>query len=347
MPSYWKKKWIEVNDCAEIWAAVLFGMPNNPPSKRERSVEGNDRGLQPPKKIDSKLTPTKNSRGMSNSSRAPLPPPAAASTGQGATNNVTEEQGQSDDGAAAAAATNGATGSQTVAGSYKATFADKVKKKPKEQFPWALYIVSGENGFDSITRKHFNAFHRKVIDKALSLTDTESEWINIDFVVYRDTFGVIACSDRYTANWIKSIAASFMFEGHNTSGFNRWERVESWVFYGFIHGESWKKLKGSYVVGTALKKMKLDAFTFTNLTWDTRPKTGVFLQFEPEPRLAALLSVEMRLKVGGQKIRLKKRLRKQYTEEEWLQKLEQNEIDDELSGLNIEDDQDMDTPPEM
>ena len=318
MPGNNFKKFLDRIDDTSV---KIFGFDMPPPdgSTRKRDRSEDTEGSH--KKRDQKRTPVRpsGSSGQTTIEGGGGPPPPSGST---ALNDVEENP---------VAPPDGASGE---------TFADKAKKVPKEKFPWALYIVTGEDGYDAISRKHFNAFHRKIIENTFAMTDEESQWINIDFVAYRDTFGVIACTDRYTANWIKTVAASFEFEGHNTKAYNRWERLESWVFQGFLHGESWKKLKGSFVLRIALKKMNLEGLTFTNLTWDTRSPRGVFLAFEPEPRLAAALSVDMQLKIGGQRVILKKRLRKKYTEQEWLKKIEYEEIEDDISNLNMEDEGD-------
>ena len=197
-------------------------------------------------------------------------------------------------------------------------YAAAAKKPKKRTYPWAVYIRSETGG--KISRKHFEAFHEKIIEDCLELDQVELDKVNIDFVTFRFGSGLIACADHYTANWCKEKAVTFSFEGLMTKGYSRWETSNAWVFKGFLHGEAWKnrKVKGPFVISKGLKQNGIPG-TFSNLIWDTKSQMGVYFSFECKGEMEeALIAKGLRVKIGGQRVLLKKRLRVQRSMREWL-----------------------------
>ena len=320
-----KQKSLTLSEKFDLLAVQIFspgprGMSSN---KRNRSMESDNSGDKPSKKADKKATPSKEEKKAMDESRGSGDPPGESGGPSGA-----QDGAQALDKAMIDALP-----------SYAEKAGEGVKKKPS--FPWALYIFGGISGDLPITGKHFWAFQKFVQDKWFTLPSEERKWIEIEYWDYNDTVGVCFALNRYTAMWIKQLAKVFTFEDIPTKGFNRWERVESWLFKSFLRGPNWKALKGSHVLKTALKEVGLEGYNFTNLTWDKRNPAGVFMSFEASPRLAEALDNTPYLLYGGVCIRLKKRARKSISEKQWFEQLgyEQAMIGDNMELLESSSDE--------
>ena len=218
------------------------------------------------------------------------------------------------------------------------SYAAATAKRPKEEFPYALYVQQGTERREAISKPHFDAFCKMVYKARLKLSFEENSKYLIDWVLYKDGYGIFACADKQTAEWVKSLAADFQFpsgkegEFFKTRGWNRWERGEALVFHGFLHGPVWKDrgYKPKYQLNTILKLNGLEG-EFESLSWNYSTPNGAYISFEPIGELAHKLeNMGMRLNAGICTLKLKKRIRKQRSEADFVKAREQND-DEEMS----------------
>ena len=191
-------------------------------------------------------------------------------------------------------------------------------KKTRFDWPYALYVQAGTAQRKKISKSHWLAFETHIWESRIKLSQDENSQINIDWVVYRNDYGIVACLDAFLAQYVKKLASNFQFENDSTRAWARWERSEGWVFQGFLHGNLWKKLKGRYALSKILTLNGLQG-QFDNLTWDTKPPNGVWCTFEPKGLLAEALTRKNRLDGGTCSIKLQKRWRKAKTEEQFFE----------------------------
>lgn len=216
------------------------------------------------------------------------------------------------------------------------SYAAATAKRPKEEFPYALYVQKGTERREAISRPHFDAFCKAVYNKRLKLSFEENSKFTIDWVLYKDGYGIFACADKQTAEWVKTLAADFQFpsgkegEFFKTRGWNRWERGEALVFHGFLHGPVWKdrSYKAKYQLNTILKLNGLEG-EFESLSWNYSTPNGAYILFEPIGELASKLENRgMRLNAGICTLKLNKRIRKQRSEADFVKAREQNDDED-------------------
>ena len=213
-------------------------------------------------------------------------------------------------------------------------------KRTKEEFPYALYVQKGNERREAISKPHFDAFCKMVYKTRLKLSFEENSKLIIEWVLYKDGYGIFACVDKQTAEWVKTLAADFLFpnpsgkegEPFKTRAWNRWERGEALVFHGFLHGPVWKdrSFKPKYQLNTILKLNGLVG-EFESLSWNDTVPNGTYISFEPIGELALTLENRgMKLNCGICTLKLKKRIRKQRSEADFIKAREQND-DEEMS----------------
>ena len=247
--------------------------------------------------------------------------------------NKTTDDTNSGAGPNLGAGTNGANGGATANSGANGgtTWAEAAAgpKKVKKDYPFTLYVQQGVTKREPITKAHFTAFEKHLWKERFKLQPEDNAKIIIDFIVHNQGYGVVACTTRESAQWVKKVAAGFRFGTIHTRAWARWERSEAWIFSGFLQGSCYKdpEMKAKYVLSTILKWNGFQG-NFEIITWSPAPN-GVFISFEPKGILAAKLSQVTRLNGGNCVLHLEKRLRKARTEEqflEWTQKREEEEI---------------------
>ena len=322
----WKKFWIEFDQInTYVWTGHH---PDLMSGSHKRSLSlGSDTSGGPStpshKKVDQKATPTKmasNAKGGPSKGPPKLGPPVVPKPGPSGSSTS--------GGAIRGAASNNAPVLDKLAIDVLPTYAQKAKegekisKKEKDQFPWALYCF-GVDGLSPISGRTFWDFQKHVNQRWLNLTAEERKWIGIGFYDYSETYGVIAAVDRYTTAWIKSLAEVWVSEDNQSLRcFNRWERTETTVYKTFLRGPNWRKERsGSHFLTAVLEEAGLAGYKFTNLQWDTKSPKGVFLGFEPEPKLHQELEKREFLLYYGVIIKFRTQTRKALTEKEWFEQL--------------------------
>ena len=202
------------------------------------------------------------------------------------------------------------------------TFASKAKKA-KVDYPFALYIVAGsEEDRQPMTRAHFVEFEKylfNIIGKAVFNDNLE---INIDFTIWRGSYGLVAAVNDQSSQWVKLHTQAFKFEENSTRAFNRWENEQAYIFSVFLSGEMFKQktCRPNWVTGKILDFNKLEG-SFQNATLDRKSnKDGAYLSFEPTTKdLIDKLNSKTRLNCILSNPILHRRLRKQRTKEEFLE----------------------------
>ena len=172
---------------------------------------------------------------------------------------------------------------------------------------------------EPISKDHFKAFEKEIWKTRLQLSPADNQKYIIDFVLFKNGYGIVACTDSASSQWVKALAADFCYGSEKTRAWACWERAEAVVFQGFLHGNSFKDpdMKAKFVIGSILKFNGLQG-EFDVITWDTKVPNGVFLSFEPKGPLIAKLEGRKRLNAGICTLVLTKRLRKKRTKEDFL-----------------------------
>ena len=122
------------------------------------------------------------------------------------------------------------------------------------------YICAGLEERANVTKRHYCTFEENVIitkikgpNKIVNADDKER--MMIDFILYcKDSYGLVACANRNSAEWVKALASKFDFEGTKTCAWARWEQEEAWIYSLFLTGEFWKNKKPNYLLGLILEK---------------------------------------------------------------------------------------------
>ena len=285
-------------------------LPSTPKTKRKLSLESEG---QETKKLDNKATPDKNMASTSStSSSSILGAPSLLVGGNGGDSVTNEDMNKID-----ISVDNFNPDAPEAEGVDKSSYSSKVKKV-KRAFPYAAFILGEGDKRSRISKKHFNAFVAHYNRVVGNFSVEEEDLINIEFTHHEDGIGVVACGDSHTLQFIKKEALSFIYEKKTIRAWARWERGSAMVYHGFLHGENFKTEKPNFVIGQAMKKRKYPG-TFDNCVFDTKVTDGVYVSFEPDATLAAELDKTMVLRVRAHRIKLNKRMRKQHTEEEFIQ----------------------------
>ena len=204
------------------------------------------------------------------------------------------------------------------------SYASKAKK-PKLDYPFALYVCAGSEERANLTKPHYCAFEDNVVKARIKLSNAEeNNQLKIDFMLYcGNSYGLVACANKTTAKWVQSLASIFEFEGKKTRAYARWEQEETWIYSLFLTGEFWKNQKPNYCLGLILKNNNIIG-NFRNATVNKASnKNGIFLSFEPiGDNFIKDLNSRVRLDCLICSSLVQKRLRKPKSEEEFLKSLD-------------------------
>ena len=143
----------------------------------------------------------------------------------------------------------------------------------------------------------------------------------IDFMLYcKNSYGLVACANRNSAEWVKTLASKFVFEGKKTRAWARWEQEETWIYSLFLTGEFWKDKKPNYCLELILKNNGIIG-EFCNVSVEkSSNKNGIFLHFEPiGEKFIAELNSRVKLDCLICSSLVKKRLCKIRSEESFLE----------------------------
>ena len=144
-------------------------------------------------------------------------------------------------------------------------------KKTRRDFPWVLYITVGDPAAAAApgavpvapaapavttaapastaaakpARKHLSKAHWDALEEAmfkarLDMSEEDHDLIDIAWKTFRGTYGIVACEDRHTQQWLRSLATHLQFEGVQTLTSAHWVREEAWECRGFLTGSRWK-----------------------------------------------------------------------------------------------------------
>ena len=200
-------------------------------------------------------------------------------------------------------------------------WASKVKKA-KIDYPFALYVLAGSDERKNLTKPHYVEYERFLFNTIGKQVIEDNLKISIDFTIYQQSYGLVACCDESSSRWVKTQTKAFKYENLSTRAYNRWENEEAWIFSVFLSGEMFKQqsCKPNWITARILDVNKLKG-DFTNAFLDKKSnKTGAYLSFEPTSKeLIDQLNSRSRLNCILSNPLLHKRLRKQRTKEEFLE----------------------------
>lgn len=95
------------------------------------------------------------------------------------------------------------------------SFAAKARKS-KKSYPYALYILAGSEDHKNLTKPHYLAWEEFIFSTRIKLSVQENSMLKIDFTLFRGNYGLVACSDKNTAEWMQNQTKAFKFEDKNT-----------------------------------------------------------------------------------------------------------------------------------
>ena len=209
------------------------------------------------------------------------------------------------------------------------SYASKARKS-RVEYPFALFICAGLEERANLTKRHYCAFEESVINAKIKDTNKivsadDKEHMMIDFMLYcKNSYGLVACTNRNSAEWVKALASKFDFEGTKTRAWAKWEQDSScpWIYSLFLTGEFWKNKKPNYCLGIILKNNCITG-EFRNVSVDkSSNKNGIFLSFQPiGEKFINELNSRVRLDCLICSSLVKKRLRKVRSEEAFLESL--------------------------
>ena len=210
------------------------------------------------------------------------------------------------------------------------SYAEKLKqqpKRPKEVFPYCLFILAGSDGSTRLNKTLWETFLRFTRDENDKIEDEETLFkIEIEFNDYQSGLGILACRNKFTSEWIRSITKNFKSDNQILKPFYRWERDHALVFQGNCRGSDLKRqdVKAHVLLSRCLLRYKLPG-EFKNASFkQSKNATGAWLVFEPSPVLARSLEKrKMILYMSGYKVNLEAHYRKKRSEEEFVTYYEQ------------------------
>jgi hypothetical protein len=202
------------------------------------------------------------------------------------------------------------------------SFAAKARKS-KKSYPYALYILAGSEDRENLTKPHYLAWEEFIFSTRIKLSVQENSMLKIDFTLFRGNYGLVACSDKNTAEWMQNQTKAFKFEDKNTRAWARWENEQATIFSVFVHSLCFKdpKYKPNWLTRKILDQNGLQG-EFRNSKIDRKPKDGVYLSFEPiTQELIERLNSMTRLDCILGNSLIEKRVRKERSESEFLEML--------------------------
>ena len=122
------------------------------------------------------------------------------------------------------------------------------------------------------------------------------------------------------AAYDKNLAATFRFspEGLTIRGWSKWERNSAIFFKFYVHSVFIKSLKPNIAINKILKMNNLEGDFVIN-RWDKKSQNGVFCELEPKGKLLLALANRKRLRAPSCTIMLEKRIRKQMSEQDFVE----------------------------
>ena len=198
-------------------------------------------------------------------------------------------------------------------------------RKVKKDYPFTLYVQKGTTKREPISKAHFTAFEKFLWKERFKLSQEDNEKIVIDFVAHSNGYGIVACVNQTSSNWVKKVTQGFKHGGEGTRAWSRWERSSAVIFSGWLGGSCFKDndMKPNYVLSNILKLNSLQG-NFEILSWEKKAG-GCWISFEPRGPLVGKLQNMKRLNAGISTLVLHKRLRQERSEEEFLKFQEQKE----------------------
>ena len=113
------------------------------------------------------------------------------------------------------------------------SFAAKARKS-KKSYPYALYILAGSEDRKNLTKPHYLAWEEFIFSTRIKLSVQENSMLKIDFTLFRGNYGLVACADKSTAEWMQNQTKAFKFEDKNTRAWARWENQPATIFSVFM-----------------------------------------------------------------------------------------------------------------
>lgn len=213
---------------------------------------------------------------------------------------------------------------ENATGTEGTSFAAKARKA-KRSYPFALYILAGSEDRGNLTRPHYLAWEEFIFSTRIKMSVLENSMVKIDFTLFRGNYGLVACADKSTAEWVQAQTKAFKFEDKPTRAWARWENEQTTIFSVFVHSLYFKnpKCKPNWLTGKILVQNGLQG-DFRNAKIDRRPKDGVYLSFEPVGKLEDSLNRLDKLDCILGISTIEKRVRKVRTEMEFMEMFGKN-----------------------
>ena len=95
------------------------------------------------------------------------------------------------------------------------SFAAKARKS-KKSYPYVRYILAGSEDRKNLTKPHYLAWEEFIFSTRIKLSVQENSMLKIDFTIFRGNYGLVACADKSTAEWMQNQTKAFKFEDKNT-----------------------------------------------------------------------------------------------------------------------------------
>ena len=205
------------------------------------------------------------------------------------------------------------------------SYAEKLKhlpKRPKEVFPYCLFILAGSDGSKRLNKTLWEDYLEFTRDENDKIEDEETLFqIEIEFNDYNSGLGILACRNKFTSEWIRKITLKFKSDDQVLKPQYRWERDHALVFQGNCRGDDLKRkgVKAHVLLAKSLKRYKIPG-EFKNCSFQfSKNSNGAWLKFEPSPLLAkSLENRRMILYIQGYKTTLEAHYRKQRSEQEFV-----------------------------
>ena len=207
-------------------------------------------------------------------------------------------------------------------GASGGTFSYAVKaKKAKVDYPFALYILAGSEERKNLTLHHYVGYEEFLFNSVVRAGMEEGSKIKIDFSIFRNTYGLIACVDEFTSQYVKNLTKAYKYEEETTRAWNRWESEEATIYSVFLSGAMFQqpRCKPNWICGKILDLNQLPG-DFRSATLDKKSNPdGAYLSFEcTSKQLIDGLNARTRLNFILSNPVIHKRVRKSRSKEEFL-----------------------------
>ena len=194
-------------------------------------------------------------------------------------------------------------------------------KKAKVDYPFALYILAGSEERKNLTLHHYVGYEEFLFNSVVRAGLEEGSKIKIDFSIFRNTYGLIACVDEFTSQYVKNLTKAYKYEEETTRAWNRWESEEATIYSVFLSGAMFQqpRCKPNWICGKILDLNQLPG-DFRSATLDKKSnRDGAYLSFEcTSKQLMDGLNARTRLNCILSNPVIHKRVRKSRSKEEFL-----------------------------